>query len=418
MTFKRIVALVLTVMALATLTTVSATAEPTVIQYWFQGTNQTSTEFAQMCVDKFNASQSDIVVEMTGMSNTISDQETKLNAAVLSDTYPDVIDLVLAQIGSRASLGELEALQPYIDQWDEKDNVYDSAYNMGKYQGETVAIGFYPNPQVYVYRKDKFEEAGITTIPSTWAELKEVAEALTVRDGDRVVFAGFDIPAVDSSLVFTEPFMRSAGSAVIDEQNLVPSLTDEGAIRALTFIQEMCEANISIPFDQQNSDQVPFMSGNSAICNLGTSQILNFKATYPDAEIGYLPVLSEDGSVPGTSFCGYQLIAIGASSKHKEAAWEFVKFMLSDEIVWDRYEAKGVPVMKKTLEEKYVTSGDQEMNEAVLTYVQAGKGKATVPWISVFNKYASVAYEEIINLKKTPEEALTDAQNALLNEIE
>ena len=74
--------------------------------------------------------------------------------------------------------------------------------------------------------------------------------------------------------------------------------------------------------------------------------------------------------------------------------------------------------MKKSLEEKFVNDGDPVFNQAVLDYVQNGKGKATVPWISVFNKYASVAYEEIMNLKKTPEQALSDAQEALLDEIE
>ena len=95
------------------------------------------------------------------MSSTISDQETKLNAAVLSDTYPDVIQLVLAEVGSRGALGDFEKLDSYIEGWEEKDDLFDSAYEMGKYQGNQVALGIFPNPQVYAFRKDKFTEAGL-----------------------------------------------------------------------------------------------------------------------------------------------------------------------------------------------------------------------------------------------------------------
>lgn len=77
----------------------SESGEQVTIQYWHQGTSQADTEFVQKCVDSFEAKYPNIKVEATGMSSTISDQETKLNAAVLSDTYPDVIQLVWRKSG-------------------------------------------------------------------------------------------------------------------------------------------------------------------------------------------------------------------------------------------------------------------------------------------------------------------------------
>ena len=49
--------------------------------------------------------------------------------------------------------------------------------------------------------------------------------------------------------------------------------------------------------------------------------------------------------------------------------------------------------------------------------MENGKGKATVPWLSELNKYVSVAYEEVINGKKTAQEALNDANDLLTKEI-
>lgn len=212
--------------------------------------------------------------------------------------------------------------------------------------------------------------------------------------------------------------MRSAGSAVVDELNLKPAFTDQGAIDAFTFLGDLAQMNVSIPHDQQKGDERPFMKGMSAISNLSPQQLGQYMQDNPDAELGYLPVLSKDGSEPGISFCGYNLIAMGATSKHKEEAWLFMEHMLSNEIVWMRTEDFKVPIVKKSLEEQFIQSGDEELNKAVISYVESGKGKATVPWISVYNKYVSVAYEEVINGKKTPEQALKDALAQLEKEIQ
>lgn len=398
----------------------ATSGEEVTLQLWSGDTTPQTLEFNERLLAAFAEKNPNIKVEITPVSSTISDVEAKLNAAVLSDTYPDVLQVVLAMVGSRGSLGDFEKLQPYVDSWAEKDDLFDTAYDMGKYQGEQIALGVFPNPQIYVFRKDSFLEAGLDpeNPPATWEELRDAAEKLTKREGDKVVFAGLDVPAVDSSLVFTEPYMRSAGSLVIDEINLKPSFTDEGAIRALSFIGELAAMNISIPHDQQKGEERPFMNGMAAISNITPGQVRQFQEAHPDVELGYLPVLSMDGSNPGTSFCGYQLVAMGATSRHKEESWQLIQHMLSNDVVWDRTETWSNVIVKKSLEEQFLGHGDRALNVATLAYVEHGKGKATVPWVSVANKYVSVAYEEVINAKKTADQALGDAESALLKEIE
>lgn len=390
------------------------------LQFWYQGTDDITVDFNEKWIAEFNKNHPNIRVEGTGMSNTISDQETMLNAAVLSDTYPDVIGLVLAEVGSRGSLGDLEPLQLYVDAWDDKDNLYSSAYSMGLYEGNQVALGYYPNPQIWVYRKDAFKEAGLDpeVPPASWEEMKEDAVKLTKYDENgTVVFAGMDVPTSDTSLVFTEPFMRSAGSKVIDETNLTPSFTDEGAIAALDFIGELSKLNISIPHDQQKSDERPFINGKAAMSNLSIGNIATFKANNPDVELGYIDLIHQKAGDKGAAFCGYQLYALGQSGKHKDEAWEFLSYMLSDEVVWDRYETFNTPIVKYSLEDKYMSSGDDEYNKAIMNYVENGKGKAAVSWISSANKYLSNAYEQVVYGKMDAKEALEEAQTQLQAEI-
>ncbi len=400
----------------------AAAEEPVTLQYWVVGTDETTVgQWKEIC-SGFEELHPDIHVEVVGQSNTISEYETKLNAAILSNTYPDVLNIVLAQVGSRGVLGDFEILTPYIDAWDQKDNVYESAYTMGLYEGEQVALGSGADPKLYVYRKDMFEAAGLDpeNPPSTWEELAEAAKALTIKDENgNIVQAGLSIPAVDSSLVFTEPYMRSAGSLVIDEKNLVPSFTDEGAIEALQFIGDLYP-EVSIPFNYQNqAEEDPFFYDRSAISQISIGALRNWLNENPDMleKIGFMGILAHDADTPGTSFCGYQLYAMGSSSEHKEEAWELIKYLMSEDVLWKRYEDKGYPPVLESLRDKYVDQ-DPVVNPHVLEAIENGKGKAAVAWVSIFNKYVANAYEEVINGKKTAEQALKDAEAALLLEIE
>jgi len=390
------------------------------LEFWFQGTGQAELEFHQRAIASFNEIHPDITINATGLPATISDQETMLNAAVLAGTYPDVIAIVLAQVGSRGVLGDFENLDRFIAGWDGRDDLFASAYEMGQFAGNQISLGLFPNPQLYVFRVDRFLEVGLdpNNPPSTWSELRHAAELLTERDNNNwVTFAGFDVPNLDSSLVFTEPFMRSAGSLIIDEINQVPSFLDPGAIAAMNFIGELAEMNISIPHDQQNPTQRPFMNGMAAISNLSVGMINNFRTNNPEIEIGFLPVISQDGSRPGVAFSGYQLITMSSASNHKDETWLFIEHMLSQETVWDRTETFHVPIVRYSLQDRFLNWGDPVLNAAVLDYVANGHGKNTVPWISVFNMYMSLAFEEVINGAKTAEQALQDAYEALIRSI-
>ena len=212
--------------------------------------------------------------------------------------------------------------------------------------------------------------------------------------------------------------MRSNGSLVIDEVNLKPAFTDTGAIGALQYLGDLAAKNVYIPFDLQNSEENPFLNNRAAMATVSVGPLRNFILENPDLkdQIGYMDIWQKDESTPGVAFCGYQLYAMGASSQHKDEAWEFMKFLMSPDIIWTRSQQRAYPPIRYSLEDKY-TELDPVMNPYVLEYTKNGKGKAAVSWVSIFNKYVATAYEEVINGKKTAEQALKDAETALLAEI-
>ncbi|UCF98539.1 MAG: extracellular solute-binding protein [Spirochaetaceae bacterium] len=388
------------------------------VTFWFPGGAGQEEHFGSVGKD-FEASFPNLKVEITALPPDPNDIEAKLNAGKLSGTFPDVFSAYLGLVGTRGAKGDFEVLDDYIQVWDEKDDILESALELGRYKGDAVAIGFFPAPKLVPYRKDFFAESGIDPEkpPLTWEQMAEYARKLTVRDSSgKVIRAGMDIPSSTPATVFIEPWMRSNGSMVIDEVNLKPSWTDPGAIEALEFITNLYNENVSIPHNLQKWMEHPFSLKKGAIGFLLASVLTNMFADDPGIKekIGYTPVMGRKKKV---SFCGYRLFTIGADSKVTDEAWEFVKFMMSKEQMWKRYQDLKITPVRKSMQEQFI-SDDPLFNESQMEYIIHGKGKAITPWLGIANKYLSKAYEEALNRVKTPEQALRDAEAGLLDEIE
>lgn len=392
--------------------------QPAKITFWFPSENPANDAYYSGAARDFMAKNPNIQIDVTPIPSNAGDIETKLNAALLSNTFPDVFLAYLVFIGTRGSRGDFAELDSYINNWSEKSDIYPSSLEMGKYKGHYVGLGFAPAPDILTYRKDYFQEAGIdpNKPPTTWEQLADYAVRLTKRDSDgNVIRAGFDMPAISPALVFVEPFFRQNGSQVIDEVNQVPAFADQASIDALQYLVNLYKKNVSIPYNFQKSDTVPFMSGKSAMSYISPSQIASLIQADPTVadKLGYAPVMGRKKKV---DFSGYRLFTIGAKSKEKDASWKFIEFLMSSDQVWKRYTDLKIPVVLNSLKDKFVQD-NPKFNSILVDYVQHGKGKAVVPWTSLANKYMALAYEEAITGKKSPANALQDAQAALEKEL-
>jgi ABC-type glycerol-3-phosphate transport system substrate-binding protein len=229
-----------------------AAVEVTTVTFWFPG-GAGQEEYFNNVGKEFEAATPSIKIDPTVLPPDSKDIDSKLNAAKLAGTFPDVFSAYLVFMGTRGARGDFEILDPYINQWPDKSDILESALDLGKYKGDIVGLGFFPAPKLVPYRKDFFREAGLDPEgpkkePTTWEELASWGRKLTVRDASgNVTRAGLDIPSSTPATVFIEPWMRQNGSKVIDEINLEPSWTDAGAVEALQFVADLWNENISIP---------------------------------------------------------------------------------------------------------------------------------------------------------------------------
>ena len=373
-------------------------------------------EYYEKLIANFESKNPGITVEML-LGGDWQDMDTKLNAAMLSNTYPDVILCPLNTFAQRAALGDFTDLSPYLGDWKDKEDIFDASINIGKYQGISYGIGGYPVPELVMYRKDYFEEAGLdpSKPPKTWDELYEYAKKLAVLDASgNVERGGFDVPISDPNVTLMEVFMRQAGNVIIDSEKEEICIDQESAVKAMEFLKKFVDEKLTVTYQRGTDD--PVVSGKSAmgITYLDTAKKMLAEDPSLEEKIGFFPYLNGGEEA---SFTGYRVMAISETCKNKDAAWEFAKYFYDSDEMWERYEKFGNIPVRKSLSDKYVQE-NPELNKVVMQCVEKGTGRPVSGWVSIVTKYEVQAYEEIMNGVKEPEQALKDAAEAARAELD
>ena len=373
-------------------------------------------EYYEKLIANFESKNPGITVEML-LGGDWQDMDTKLNAAMLSNTYPDVILCPLNTFAQRAALGDFTDLSPYFGDWKDKEDIFDASINIGKYQGISYGIGGFPVPELVMYRKDYFEEAGLdpSKPPKTWDELYEYAKKLAVLDASgNVERGGFDVPISDPNVTLMEVFMRQAGNAIIDSEKEEICIDQESAVKAMEFLKKFVDEKLTITYQRGTDD--PVVSGKSAmgITYLDTAKKMLAEDPSLEEKVGFFPYLNGGEEA---SFTGYRVMAVSETCKNKDAAWEFAKYFYDPDEMWERYEKFGNIPVRNSLSDKYVQE-NPELNKVVMQCVEKGTGRPVSGWVSVVTKYEVQAYEEIMNGVKEPEQALKDAAEAARAELD
>ncbi|CAN5792387.1 sugar ABC transporter substrate-binding protein [soil metagenome] len=228
------------------------------------------------------------------------------------------------------------------------------------------------------YNKTIFADAGLEVPPAdwtdeswTWERFLETAEALTVRDGDRVTQFGF-ADAWWMPLSATVIATGNGGNwfdTYVDPQ--ASTITDPKMVEGLQWYADLANVHRVAPNAEEIATQAGpdmFMGGRVAMVLVGHWMYPAFSGTEGlDFDLAVLPV-GPQGTTPKTDL-GSTGLAISASTEYPDHAWEFVKFSTSpegQEII--AQSGLFVPVLKSVGQsEAYLSSHPAIENATVFT---------------------------------------------------
>ena len=395
-----------------------ATAGVTRITLW-QGVNPPpNRDVLQALVDRFNREHPDIQVESLYVGQA-EQQLPKILAAVVGNAPPDLLWFNATITGQLVELDAIRSLDDWLPISPIRDEIDPVLFESMQYQGHTWSVPFGTNNVGIFYRPSLFKAAGITQLPQSWDELRQVARKLTVDlNGDRRLDQhGILLPLGkgEFAVFLWLPFMWSGGGELVSDakqEAKAVALENQGAIAALQFWRNLIDdgsAILSLP--ERGFEIDSFLAGKVAMQLTGPWTLGQLKATGVD--FGVFPIPADVRQA--TAIGGENLFVMKTTPQREKAALKFAEYVLSEEFQTEWAIGTGyLPVnLQARQSDKYQAfAAKQPAVEVFLEQAKYGRSRPIFPGYSRVSESLGRALESVL-LGNSPAEALKIAQQRL-----
>ena len=283
----------------------------------------------QAVVDDFHKANPNITVKVD-----VSDWDsywTKLNTLIAGGTPPDVFAMDAPLFLDWQSRGALLNLQPYIDA---NPGFLDGFYPQTLTAYKT-ADGYYGLPRdfqtiVLFYNKKMFDAAGVPYPTSEWTydDLLAAAKKLTLdtnNDG-KIEQYGFWSDTWDMELLWSEAIWANGGE-IISPDHTKTLIGEGGAREAWNYIDSLYKEGVMpTPTAAGEFGGDLFQSGMAAMTTIGHWAVPG----YVQSEIDFNVVPVPSGPAGRATSVNSAGFVVSKDTKHADAAFEFIKYALSE----------------------------------------------------------------------------------------
>jgi sorbitol/mannitol transport system substrate-binding protein len=217
------------------------------------------------------------------------------------------------------------------------DDLIPSVVNGLSYDGKLYAVPFYAESSFTFYRKDLFEQAGLTMPEQpTYDQIAEFAAKLTDKSKEQYGFCQRGKPGWGENMAFVGPMVNAFGGRWFDE-NWEPQLTSEPWQKAVSYyVENMNEYGPpGATANGHNENRALFATGHCAMWVDATSAagyIFNPQESQVADKTAFAAAPVQETSNGSGWFWAWAL-AIPSSSQKIDAAKSFVKWATSKEYI-------------------------------------------------------------------------------------
>lgn len=261
-------------------------------------------------------------------------------------TSPDVARVDIANIAAYAAQGGLTALSDFDDFEEISKNYLEAPLSTNLYQNKYYGLPLDTNCKAAVINKNVLKELGLDDVPATMEEFIAAAEKRGTYSISVSGVGDWDM----------YPYFWLFGGTLTDDNftKATGYLDSDESIAAMKKIVELHDKKILTirdvdgtvdAWDGINSEFAMFFEGPW------------YFGSYDDSEAKGI-VASTIPTYEGrsASVVGGEDVVVFATSKHQEAAYEFAKFMTSEEVQLAMLKAGQLPILKSLVENDAIQS--------------------------------------------------------------
>ena len=280
-------------------------------------------------LDKFEEANPGTKVSYVKQSH--KDYRERLQTAIASGNGPDTFRYHASWTSMLSE--ELAAMpQSVMSASEYQQTFYPVAAKMLNIDGQIVGIPLMYEGLGLYYNKEMMTAAN-SEPPSTWAEVKTLANKLTVRDGDNLKRGGMAIGNASN----VEHFADILGLLMLQNGADPANPSSKESQDALAFYTNFVKED-KVWDDKLPSSTVAFARGDAAMMLAPSWRAHEVKAMNPNLNFGIVPLprLGDDR----LAWASFWAEGVSSKSKNKDKSWELLKFLSSKEIQQELYSAQ------------------------------------------------------------------------------
>jgi ABC-type glycerol-3-phosphate transport system substrate-binding protein len=276
-----------------------------------------------------------VVVDWIPWPNRTTDWTTALSSG---KGGPDITELGNTDTPGVATQGALANITSNVKAWSESSAIIPGNLANDTVNGDIYAVPWFGGVRGIWYNKDQFAKAGITSAPTTWAELLSDAKALMKAYPGTYGLGG---PTDYTNAIVS--FIWGAGGQVAVQQSgkWVAELDTPAAEAGIKFYADLELTDKVSPAKYIGQTELGTGAATSGGSNedfaLGKLDMyidgpwaeseLEAVSKTNESQWASFPIPSENGPNPAPAFAGGSDLGVWVNSKYKTADWDLISVM-------------------------------------------------------------------------------------------
>ncbi|WP_340392048.1 ABC transporter substrate-binding protein [Paenibacillus sp. FSL E2-0190] len=325
----------------------SSTGKKTELTFWGDWGGEGQKQFETM-VDAFNKSQDKIHVKYVLQQDMI----TKFLTSATNGGTPDVLFWDRWRTSLYAPKNVLHPVDEYLTRDGiSEDDFYSESLRELSYDDKLYGLPLTVDARALFYNKKLLAEAGLQP-PTTWGELEAAATKLTKWNGNKLETAGFSM----GDLGLFNMYLQQAGGTMLTEDGKTNFNNEQGK-QVLEFWDRLMNKDkvYKVGFELGLGEgQDAFVTGKVAMLYSGPWMLSTYNKYGKDLDYGIVPPPAGPNGDKGSVMGGFGLV-IPEGSKHKEEAWEFIKWWTANKdnaLLWAKT-SLNLPGYKPSMEDPF-----------------------------------------------------------------
>jgi len=300
---------------------------------------------------------------------------------------------------------------------DMRKDIWPGALEAVSYQGKYYGMPWLNDILYLYYNEDMLKAAGYDKPPKTWTELKEMAMAAKEKKLVEYPFIEFFQQEEGLTIAFAY-YLMSFGGKFFDEENK-PAFNSPEGLEALNYMVQGMKDGMYNPASLESTyEEVRHtFSQGSSLFSVNWAYQFNLANDPAESKIaGKAKVAVMPGEkVPSVTINGGMGLAVSSDSKNPDIAWDYILY-LSNKDVQKRYAQNALPIWMSLFEDPDLVAMQPVMVEVSKEAYKYIQNRPLVPFYSETTKIIAREIQAALTEKKSPEQALTDAE-AEINKV-